>query len=48
MSTMPPPPTPGSPSSGMPPANPGPIGKQRPVGKQILLSIVTIGIYGIY
>jgi hypothetical protein len=47
MSAMPPPPTPGS-SAGVPSANPGPIGKQRPVGKQLVLSIVTLGIYGIY
>ena len=47
MSAMPPPPTPGS-SAGVPSANSGPIGKQRPVGKQIVLSIVTFGIYGIY
>ena len=26
----------------------GPIGKQRPVGKQILLAIVTLGLYGVY
>lgn len=26
----------------------GPIGKQRPIGKQILLAIVTLGLYGVY
>ena len=28
--------------------NPGPLGKQENIGKQILLSIVTFGLYGIY
>ena len=26
----------------------GPIGKQRPIGKQIVLCIVTLGLYGVY
>ena len=26
----------------------GPIGKQRPFGKQLLLAIVTFGLYGVY
>ena len=26
----------------------GPIGKQRPIGKQIVLAIVTFGLYGVY
>jgi hypothetical protein len=26
----------------------GPIGHRRPVGKQILLAIVTLGLYGVY
>lgn len=48
MSTMPPPP----PASAYPPPRTapayGPIGHQRPIGKQILLAIVTLGIYGVY
>ena len=48
MSAMPPPPPPGSSAPGVPPVNSGPIGKQRPIGKQIVLSIVTFGIYGVY
>ncbi len=48
MSAMPPPPPPGSSPPGVPPAGSGSIGKQRPIGKQILLSVVTLGIYGIY
>lgn len=49
MSAMPPPPPPGSSSpSGAPPGGFGPVGKQRPVGKQIILSVVTFGIYGVY
>lgn len=30
------------------PAPVGPIGHQRPIGKQIILSIVTLGLYGVY
>ncbi len=26
----------------------GPIGKQRPIGKQIVLAVVTFGLYGVY
>ena len=48
MSAMPPPPPPESSASGLPPPNPGPIGKQRPNGKQIVLGVVTFGIYGVY
>ena len=29
-------------------ANTGPIGKQRNIGMQILLSVVTLGLYGVY
>jgi hypothetical protein len=29
-------------------ANTGPIGKQRNIGTQILLSVVTFGLYGVY
>jgi hypothetical protein len=43
MTTTPAPPAPPSHS-----ANTGPIGHQRSNGKQILLAIVTLGIYGIY
>ncbi len=42
MSAMPPPP-----SAGSSPVS-GPIGKQRPNGKQIILGIVTLGIYSVY
>ncbi len=31
-----------------PPMSDGPIGHRRPVGKQILLGIVTLGLYGVY
>ncbi|HYX44279.1 MAG TPA: DUF4234 domain-containing protein [Acidimicrobiales bacterium] len=48
MSAMPPPPPPESSPSGLPPAGWGPIGKRRPIGTQIVLSIVTLGIYGVY
>ncbi len=48
MSDMPPPPATGSYQPPPPTAAYGPIGHQRPVGKQILLAIVTLGFYGIY
>ncbi len=59
MTTLPPPPppegTPPPPQAQAPPYPPGgygkstgPIGPQRNIGKQILLSIVTLGFYGIY
>lgn len=44
-------PTPSAPPPPPPPASPapvGPIGHQRPIGKQIILSIVTLGLYGVY
>ena len=28
--------------------NQGPVGRQRNIGKQVLLSIVTLGLYGVY
>lgn len=41
--------TPGPSSSlGQATGNPGPIGEQRSIGKQILLSIVTLGLYGLF
>jgi hypothetical protein len=41
--------TPGpSGSLGQAAGNPGPIGEQRNIVKQVLLSIVTIGIYGLF
>ena len=57
--TAPPPPSFGAPAPAAYPAasgyaapygggNAGPIGKQENIGKQILLSIVTLGLYGIY
>ena len=55
MSTLPPPPPPQGPPPAPPPPPPsgagqasGPIGQQKSIGKQILISIVTLGIYGIY
>ena len=48
MDAMPPPPPPGSSTPGVPPAGSGPVGRQRPVGKQIVLAIVTFGICGVY
>ena len=49
MSDMPPPPATGAYQRPQPPPPAyGPIGHQRPIGKQILLAIVTFGIYGIY
>jgi uncharacterized protein DUF4234 len=35
-------------SLGPPPGNPGPIGDQRNMVKQFLLSLVTLGAYGVY
>jgi hypothetical protein len=46
MTGIPSPTPPPPPQYEAPPA--GPIGKQRPVGKQIVLAIVTLGFYGIY
>jgi hypothetical protein len=41
--------TPGpSGSLGQAPGNPGPIGEQRNIGMQVLISIVTLGFYGVY
>jgi hypothetical protein len=48
MSAMPPPPPSGPSPRGVPPVGSGAIGKQRPIGKQIVLGIVTFGIYGVY
>ncbi|MGH9023004.1 MAG: DUF4234 domain-containing protein [Acidimicrobiia bacterium] len=41
---------PAFPPTSAPPAQAkhGPIGKQRNIGKQILLSVVTLGLYGVY